>query len=349
MSNRKYANLLRIKSMLISNELRNLPLRTQMPEMKRCVMVQTDFRDEESQHLYADCQYHSEPEPDSLINGVGLEYPEISDREMDPECSSVCLEKQERWCRKPMLAGDIPTYMKRIVSSYSNQKSLLVFPHRNDKPPLKRPHNKTLAEQYVILEPLHTLSYAGLEYLESCLSFESILDKLKSSGGDPSESRPRAVALRLLLRLPAQPQGDLEGQPTSSGNRTEQHNRIHLSVKSKHYRVLTPRCDTSIIQQLGRNSAIVLLQKFLRGRSKMIALEKMKARWEETYTELNGLGRSHKPKGVRSLMDLDTGITERAIVKTLVGQFLGVMLESRVISSMSSPITGNWWKNVKSR
>ncbi|KAL3701171.1 hypothetical protein R1sor_019193 [Riccia sorocarpa] len=316
--------------------------------MKRCVMAQTDFREAESQHLYSDCRYHWTPEPDSFVNGVGLEYPEIPDREMDPECSSDCFEKAERCSREPTVGGDVPTYMQKIVPSSSNRKTLLVYPHRSEKRPVKRDHIQNLVERYVILEPLHSLSYAGLEYLESCLSFESILDKLETAGGDPSQSRSRALALRLLLRLPSQADRELEGQPASSVNHSMR-NRIHFNIKSKHYRVLTPRCDTTIIQQLGRTGAIVLLQKFLRGRAKMISLEKMKARWEETYDELNGLHRTYQPEGVRSLMDLNTSITEREIVKTLVGQFLGVMIESLVISTTSSPIVGNWWKKAKSR
>ncbi|KAL2620966.1 hypothetical protein R1flu_001171 [Riccia fluitans] len=205
------------------------------------------------------------------------------------------------------------------------------------------------AEQYYILEPFHTLSYQGLEYLESCLSFESILDKLETAGEDPSQSRSRAVALRLLLRLPTQLPGELQGSPTSSGNRTI-HSRVHLSAKGKHYRVLTPRCDTTIVQQLGRNSAVVLLQKFLRGRAKMISMEKTKGRWEESYDELNGFHHCYKPKGMRSGMDLDTTITEKVIVRTLIGDFLGVTLEPLVISTpTSTPKTGKRRTTVKSR
>ncbi|KAL3681079.1 hypothetical protein R1sor_024035 [Riccia sorocarpa] len=311
-----------------------------------CVVVQTVFREEESQHLYSECRYYPTPEPESFIDGVGLQYLKISDKEVDPDCSSVCWEKEER--RFPgRMVENTPNYMTRVVPSYSDDKSGLVYPHRN-KGSLKQPQKKTLAEQYFILEPLHSLSYQGLEYLESCLSFESLLDKLETGEGDPSEARSRAVALRLLLRLPMQLPGELKGSPESSGNRTV-HSRIHLSAKGKHHRVLTPRCDTTIIQQLGRNNAIVLLQKFLRVRANMISVEKTKARWEESYDELNGFQQCYKPEGIRSGMNLDTSITEKVIVRTLIGQFLGVILEPLVISMPVSPPHPNGRTTAKPR
>lgn len=301
-------------------------------------MVQTDFREEESQHLYSDCAYHPEPEPECFTNGVGLHYPEIREKEMSPECDSVCYEKEELpWYLSTM--NKIPSYMTKVVSSKSQKKLELVFPHRN-KPPFQTPNKRTMAEQYVILEPFQTLSYQGLEYLESCLSFESILDKLETGGGDPSESRSRAVALRLLLRLPAQPPGELEGPPTTSGRL---HSRVHLSAKGKHHRVLTPRCDTTIIQQLGRKSAIVLLQKFLRGRAKQMSMTKTKARWEESYDELNGFDQCYKPEGMQCGIDLDISITKRVLVRAFVGQILGAMFEPLVNKSgvpSSPPLTG---------
>ncbi|OAE30208.1 hypothetical protein AXG93_4295s1640 [Marchantia polymorpha subsp. ruderalis] len=343
---------------------------------KYCVMVQTNFREEESQHLYSDCAYHPEPEPECFTNGVGLHYPEIREKEMSPECDSVCYEKEELpWYLSTM--NKIPSYMTKVVSSKSQKKLELVFPHRN-KPPFQTPNKRTMAEQYVILEPFQTLSYQGhslsfalamagdpslsvshsleeqlgycrwytvtaskgLEYLESCLSFESILDKLETGGGDPSESRSRAVALRLLLRLPAQPPGELEGPPTTSGRL---HSRVHLSAKGKHHRVLTPRCDTTIIQQLGRKSAIVLLQKFLRGRAKQMSMTKTKARWEESYDELNGFDQCYKPEGMQCGIDLDISITKRVLVRAFVGQILGAMFEPLVNKSgvpSSPPLTG---------
>ncbi|KAG6541793.1 hypothetical protein Mapa_016806 [Marchantia paleacea] len=109
---------------------------------KHCVMVQTDFREEESLHLYSDCAYHPEAEPECFTNGVGLHYPEIREKEMSPECDSVCYEKEERpWYLSAM--NKIPSYMTKVVTSKSDKKLELVYPHRN-KPPFQTPHKRTM-------------------------------------------------------------------------------------------------------------------------------------------------------------------------------------------------------------
>ncbi|CAM6088690.1 unnamed protein product [Calypogeia fissa] len=206
-----------------------------------CAVAQSKYRENDSQYLYSDCAYHREPEPHEFPHGIGLENPIIPKKEVDYECEDICADEAISLSRTK--EEDIPLYMKPVEKSTKHD---LVFPHRN-KPPFKHQHKKNLAELCMILEPFNDLDYEGLGILQSCLTFESILDKLNTSGVYQNDTKARALALRLLLHLPPQQPEDFEGQPTTTGR---VHSRVYLSAKGKHHRVLTPRCDTSIVQQM---------------------------------------------------------------------------------------------------
>jgi hypothetical protein len=55
------------------------------------------------------------------------------------------------------------------------------------------------------------------------------------------------------------------------------------------HRLLTPRCDATIIQKMSHTNAVVLLQKCIRGRAAQIFMAGTHSRWQNSYEELNAL------------------------------------------------------------
>jgi hypothetical protein len=109
-----------------------------------------------------------------------------------------------------------------------------------------------------------------------------------------------------------------------------------LDLQGKHHRVLTPRCDTSVIEQMGRANAVVLLQKCLRGRAMQVSIEKTRERWEESYEELNGFNISYQAQAQPdsdSGMELVTYPTEMTIVRAITGQYISQTLQPLVIKA----------------
>ncbi len=68
----------------------------------------------------------------------------------------------------------------------------------------------------------------------------------------------------------------------------KQANCVWMLEQGKH-RLLTPRCDATIIQKMSRTNAVVLLQKCIRGRAAQIFMAGTHSRWQNSYEELNAL------------------------------------------------------------
>ncbi|EFJ26620.1 hypothetical protein SELMODRAFT_412980 [Selaginella moellendorffii] len=71
----------------------------------------------------------------------------------------------------------------------------------------------------------------------------------------------------------------------------------HYSVQvGKHRRVLTPRCDPTLVVKLERLTAIVLFQRCLRGRAAQISVLETRERCIGLYEQLNQLERCEEVK-----------------------------------------------------
>ncbi|CAM6049186.1 unnamed protein product [Sphagnum compactum] len=291
--------------------------------------VQTSKRENESQTLDWDITFDPPADPSKFLMGQGLHYPVIYDSAwpLNPSCRRVekplCPKKQD------VVGSWALTGMTGTEEELVPINKTLCFPHRLTDKPFKSPSKHrgcltTFTGLIALAKPeifqlFQGLSLKGLEELEPSAVYRSMLEQLHAY--DPKDAKARAMSIRLFLHLPVQ-LSDFS-DPMQSPLSNHLRNRVIVSAKGKH-RLLTPRCDATIIQKMSRTNAVVLLQKCIRGRAAQIFMAGTHSRWQNSYEELNALDDEYRTTEANPVTFEE--VSEAAAVRTLVQEFMSEFL-----------------------
>lgn len=183
-----------------------------------------------------------------------------------------------------------------------------------------------------------SLPYEGIEELEPWVAFKAASRNVFfSPTGAIGEGT--AAASNWITRLSRgsnrRTTADSSIFSTEQSQLGKSNQRNYAAYLGRHRKILTPRCDPSLVVRMERANAVVLLQKCLRGRAAQITMADTRSRVLELYPELNQLDEyPTEPKGIDAGNEL--GSVKALVAKQLFNLFSAMQATPSRVSTVNA-------------